>query len=483
MAGLAGFERTQEGFAPAFVDAMLRVRPSRLLGLSAVLIVGVAFVHYEIGQEVSVGALYTLPVLLAAAVLSRWQILLLAFGCAVLRVAFGYSFSILDSFFRFLLAFIAYSASGLFVQQIISNRKRIMGYVQELHRQQGLRQEAEEQLRMLAESSPAAIFTLDERARVLSANLAAQKLFGCDEQTGCQGVSVADVLPVLADALKVDVPGGYFRTAAQCQGRRLNGQIFVAQTWFSTYDTPAGRRLAAIAVDCSEEVREREEQSLRQLQDSNRIVAAAVSHEIRNVCSAISVVYSNLAQLPELGLNEDFQALGKLVAGLETIAVAELQTRSHPQVGGVDLAEVLNHLRIIIEPSWEDIGGKVVCQIPTPAPMVLSEPFGLTQAFLNLAMNSLRAVQDAPEKVLKITVNEWNGKVTVRFEDTGPGAPEPQKLFQLFQSGAEQVGLGLYVSRAILRSHGGDLRYERADAGGACFIAELLRAARRGGAR
>jgi signal transduction histidine kinase len=275
-------------------------------------------------------------------------------------------------------------------------------------------------------------------------------------------------------------PRGFFRTAAQCQGKRLNGQIFVAQTWFSTYNTPAGRRLAAIAVDCSEEVREREEQNLRQLQDSNRIVAAAVSHEIRNVCGAISVVYSNLARSAELSASEDFQALGKLVTGLERIAAAELHSHSQATVSGVDLGELLNHLRIIIEPSWEEIGGEVVCRVPTPPPVVLTEPFGLIQAFLNLAMNSLRAVQDCERKVLTITVSEWNGKVAVRFEDTGPGVKDPQKLFQLFQSGAEQVGLGLYVSRAILRSHGGDLRYETSPKGGACFVAELLRATRRG---
>lgn len=478
MATLASLRDSER--VPPVIESLLRARPSRLLAISGVLIVTVAILHHEIGQEVSIGALYTMPVLLAAAVLNRWQLLLLALGCALMRVAFGYSFSFIDGFFRFLIAFIAYSGSGLFVQELISNRKRMIGYVQELQRQQTLREEAEEQLRMLADSSPAAIFTLDEQARVLSANRAALQLFGIPNGADCRGVSVAEVLPVLADALKMEGQRGFFRTAAQCQGKRLNGQIFVAQTWFSTYDTPAGRRLAAIAVDSSEEVREREEQNLRQLQDSNRIVAAAVSHEIRNVCSAISVVYSNLCRSAELSLSEDFQALGKLVAGLEKIAAAELHSHSLATVSGVDLGELLNHLRIIIEPSWEEIGGEVAWRVPKPAPVVLSEPFGLTQAFLNLAMNSLRAVHECERKLLTITVGESNGKVTVRFEDTGPGVKDPQKLFQLFQSGAEQVGLGLYVSRAILRSHGGDLRYEPSAKGGACFVAELMRAGRRG---
>jgi two-component system sensor kinase FixL len=50
--------------------------------------------------------------------------------------------------------------------------------------------------------------------------------------------------------------------------------------------------------------------------------------------------------------------------------------------------------------------------------------------------------------------------VVIRFEDTGHGVAAPEKLFQPFQSNAAATGLGLYVSRAILRTFRGDLHYE-----------------------
>ena len=62
--------------------------------------------------------------------------------------------------------------------------------------------------------------------------------------------------------------------------------------------------------------------------------------------------------------------------------------------------------------------------------------------------------------------------VTVRFEDTGPGVSCPDRLFQPFQPGAEGTGLGLYISRALLRSYGGDLRFEPGESG-SCFVVEL----------
>jgi two-component system sensor kinase FixL len=48
----------------------------------------------------------------------------------------------------------------------------------------------------------------------------------------------------------------------------------------------------------------------------------------------------------------------------------------------------------------------------------------------------------------------------------------PDELFRPFQTGAQAFGLGLYISRAILRSHGGGLRYDPGEPG-SCFTVEL----------
>ena len=62
--------------------------------------------------------------------------------------------------------------------------------------------------------------------------------------------------------------------------------------------------------------------------------------------------------------------------------------------------------------------------------------------------------------------------VTVRFRDTGPGVQNPTALFRPFQPGVQSTGLGLYVSRAIVRTFGGDLSYEEQEKG-ACFAVSL----------
>jgi len=67
-----------------------------------------------------------------------------------------------------------------------------------------------------------------------------------------------------------------------------------------------------------------------------------------------------------------------------------------------------------------------------------------------------------------VTASEEASRVVIRFEDTGVGIASAENLFRPFQRGADSGGLGLYVSRAIMRSFGGELAYEAKPAG-CCF--------------
>jgi signal transduction histidine kinase len=65
--------------------------------------------------------------------------------------------------------------------------------------------------------------------------------------------------------------------------------------------------------------------------------------------------------------------------------------------------------------------------------------------------------------------------VSIRITDSGPGIPAGKKLFQPLQKGADATGLGLYLSRAFMRSFRGDLRHDPSDAG-CCFVLDLVAA-------
>lgn len=55
--------------------------------------------------------------------------------------------------------------------------------------------------------------------------------------------------------------------------------------------------------------------------------------------------------------------------------------------------------------------------------------------------------------------------VLLRLTDSGDGVAHPERLFQPFQQGADAVGLGLFVSRAIVRACDGELYHEPSPSG------------------
>ena len=132
---------------------------------------------------------------------------------------------------------------------------------------------------------------------------------------------------------------------------------------------------------------------------------------------------------------------------------------------------------ILIETSYHESEIEVQWDIQDSLPLVSADRYGLIQVFLNLAKNSHRAMTSTFKKQLRISAREGRGTVVVRFEDTGTGIAAPESLFRPFLRGAESTGLGLYVSRTIMRQLGGELGYEPGSEG-CCFAVVLpLRAA------
>jgi signal transduction histidine kinase len=254
---------------------------------------------------------------------------------------------------------------------------------------------------------------------------------------------------------------------------RADGQIFLGQLWMSRFTTHSGPRLAVIISDASEQLRDREEVGLEQSLANSRILVSAVSHEIRNLSSAVAIAHMNLARVPELQGNTDFESLGMLIDGLRRLAAAELMPVARAAQEGLQLKTIFDDLRIVLQTAAEEVDAQLRWKLDPDLPRVRADRQGLFQVFLNLSHNSFRAMQEAAERVLTVSAASNGEFVTIRFHDTGPGVSHPEQLFRLFRSASNSTGIGLYISRAILRSYGGDLRYEPGDSG-ACFAIELL---------
>ncbi len=453
------------------VTRLLEAGRGRILAAALITTAAVALADWRVGN-LSLGGLYLIPMLLAATILSPRAIVLYAILCAALKCAFDDSHFLVEYAVRFFGSLFSYVISGLFVVEVIRNREMALRHLGQITHEQRLRNVAQERLKTFVESSPAAILTLNSEGIVIAANHAAHVLFGLGAEQTLEGRSVKPYMPVLTDALRIGAGREALRTAAQAQGRKENGTIFLSDVWFSTYATREGTQLAAIVVDSSEEMRNREELQVQQLTANSRLVVAAVLHEIRNFCGAISVVYSNLKERSAPCRVEEIQGLETLVKGLGRVASLELYGKGQSAIEEVPLQQVLDDLRIVIEPNWSEIDGSVSWNVPDSSIRVLADRYGLMQVFMNLAQNSHRAVQTGAVRSLTITVAPNGKRVLVTFRDTGCGIADPGHLFQPFQPGADVTGLGLFISRVILRNYGGELRYAPVEQG-CSFVVDL----------
>jgi PAS domain S-box-containing protein len=458
-------------FLPLFKANKKTVLP--IAGLTIVLI---ALLDWRVRNDIPLGFLYLVPMLLVGRFLKSWQVLITAALCTCLAEQFDpFRWTIRVGTPRDVLYFAAFATVGVFVAETNRSRQVILNQLREIERQSKAREEAEEQLKILIESSPASIITTSSDGCILMANEAAHRLLAVPAGT-LPGRLLQQFFPALSNLAGRDSSRRLLRAVMQSSGHREDGESFRADICFSTYSTRSGPRLTAMIVDASDELRSHEETSLHQMLAGSRIAVSAVSHEIRNVCAAIGVVHQNLSRSKLLDRNKDFEALGTLVIALERIAAVDL--RQFPEASAeVDLLSVLDDLKIVISPSLQDQCVECTWDLEPDLPMVWADHTNLMQMFLNLATNSVRALaQTNRQRCLTISAKSTGKSVTVEFLDNGGGVAHPEELFRPFRPAAQEAGLGLYLSRAFARSFGGDLRYAP-NSGNACFIVDLPLAA------
>lgn len=435
------------------------------------MILAIALVDWLVVGDVPLGFLYLIPMLMVGSVLSQWQTGAIAALCTFLAEVFSdLSWHLRTGVTRDVLYFVAFFGVGSYVREASRNRKVTLEHLHEIELQSDARRKAEEQLRMLIESSPAAILTADANGGILMANEAAHRMLGVPIGE-LPGRILHRHLPALQNVSMRDTSQQLLRAVMQARGLREDGETFLADICFSTYLTDAGMRLTAMVLDASEDFRSHEVSGLHQLLVGSRIAIGAVSHEVRNVCAAIAVVHQNLARDGLLKGNKDFEALSNLVLALERIASVNLR-QTVTQATGVDIVVLLEELKIVVVPSLQEEEIITQWSIEPGLPLVWADRLSLMQVFLNLIANSARALSKREGKRLSITVWSDDTKVVVEVSDSGGGVVHPEHLFHPFQAGAEATGLGLYLSRAFLRSFGGDLRYQPIS-DGACFIVDL----------
>ena len=125
-------------------------------------------------------------------------------------------------------------------------------------------------------------------------------------------------------------------------------------------------------------------------------------------------------------------------------------------------------LRDIAKEVVEMLGSRAVetgvsLQIDTPPDMddVLIDAVGIHRALWNVITNGLDACMQVDDGIVRVSLGQCEANQFIRVADRGVGI-EPGRIDKIFapfvsDKGGRGTGLGLAVSRKILREHGGDL--------------------------
>jgi len=145
----------------------------------------------------------------------------------------------------------------------------------------------------------------------------------------------------------------------------------------------------------------------------------------------------------------------------------------------VDLTEIIDQAVATVRPLVEKKGLYLRVSVPDDLPAVYCDRTRIRQVVLNLVSNAARFTERGGIQVRAVA---RDGHVTVRVEDTGPGiAPEDtERIFEPFYQGNMGLwqdiggsGLGLSISRQLIKLHHGRLWVESELGVGSSFIFEL----------
>ena len=160
---------------------------------------------------------------------------------------------------------------------------------------------------------------------------------------------------------------------------------------------------------------------------------------------------------------------GKAAAAVVS-KIRGLFRKASPRKGLLDLNDAIREVLVLMADEIAKRGAAVNIHLEQSVVEVLADRIQMQQVLTNLITNAIEAMEGnpAPEKVVTIrTDSNVAGAICVHVVDRGNGTSDVDSIFDSFFTTKESgMGMGLTICRAIVDSHGGQLRATRnADAG------------------
>lgn len=370
---------------------------------------------------------------------------------------------------------------------------------EEIRRQtEALRQQYERD-RTILESIKHGVVVVDQRGNVTGVNAAACSLIGCSEE--CIGNAVTGVLllhhhkkpvgPAQHPVLRCLKHRAEIRPSPEVRWSVLhadNGTLIPVM--LAVTPVLDGRRLiGAIAVfyDITEE---------RRVDYLKSEFIALASHQLRTPLSSLQWYIELFTSEGEKSLSKGqseylremdtaAKRMAKLVDALLHAARLEGQAIT-PNKQRLDLHEFMEDLSEELRSLAKASKISCIANIPDASCAIQTDPILLHIVFQNLFSNAVKYTK--PGGQVEIGIAERPTHIEISISDTGVGIPkkDQQRIFErLFradnvrQMDTDGSGLGLYISRMVMDTLGGSIRFRSTENKGTIFTVSLPKHSRK----
>jgi signal transduction histidine kinase/pSer/pThr/pTyr-binding forkhead associated (FHA) protein len=211
---------------------------------------------------------------------------------------------------------------------------------------------------------------------------------------------------------------------------------------------------------------------------------AALSHDIKNILQGLrsgsEILQMGLDAMDPVLLKQGWKNIVKNQAKVYDLATNMLSysKEREPTVEPTDLNEVAREVVELLAPRAAEGKVQLEARLEPNLPPCPADAEAVHRALLNIVGNALDAVAEVAEpRVVVTTVGPADGWFRLQVRDNGSGIPADKlpDLFRPFVStkGGRGTGLGLAVSRKILREHGGDVEVRSQPGQGSLFTLRL----------
>lgn len=360
--------------------------------------------------------------------------------------------------------------------------------------------QSEERYRTLFDLSPVAVYSCDASGVVQTFNRHAVNLWGREPATG-------DAAERFCGSSKLFRPDGAFIPHEQCpMAEVLSGKLSEVSDAEVLIERPDGSRVIVVvnirpvknergeitaAINCFYDITARKQaedhlaESLsreRELAEFREMFIGILGHDLRNPLSAINMAVGLLLRRGHID-EQGTKAVARIVNSSQrmTRMIAQLLDLTRARLGGglpietrpTDLGELCRNVADEFEaPIRLEIEGDVTGAW---------DPDRLAEVFSNLVGNAVEYA--APGTAAIIKAHADGAEVIVEVSNQGEPIPVGalQFIFEPFRrarqsqkSATGNLGLGLYIARQIILSHGGTLDV-RSAGGTTTFLVRLPR--------